>query len=75
MAIESEFENDIYTSDFTLFEKENNYYKKSKETIKQYYHTTKDIADILSDFILIENSGVTLYLEEDKIFLVLKNML
>jgi len=77
LAIESEFENDIYTSDFTLFEKENNGYKKSKETIKQYYHTPQDIENILSDFKLLENNGVTLYLdEEDKIFLVFeKNML
>jgi len=71
LAIESDFENNIYTSDFTLFEKENNCYKKSKETIKQYYHTPKEIEDKLSNFKLLENSGVTLYLDkEDKRFLI-----
>ena len=73
LAIESEFEDNIYSSEFTLFEKENSCYKKSKERIEQYYHRPKDIEDILSDFILVERSGVTLYLdEEDKTFLVFK---
>jgi len=75
LAIDSEFENNIYISEFTLFEKYNGCYKKSKETIKQYYHTSKDIEDILSNFKLLENNGVTLYLEEeDKRFLLFKKI-
>jgi len=76
LTIDSDFEDNIYSSEFTLFEKrENGIYHKSQETIKQYYYTPEEIEEILSDvgLELIENSGVTLYLEEeDKRFLLFK---
>ena len=76
LTIESDFEDNIYSSEFTLFEKrENGIYHKSQETIKQYYYAPKEIEEILSDvgLELIEDSGVTLYLEEeDKRFLLFK---
>ena len=73
LTVDSDFENDEYVSEFTLFEKENNYFKKSQETIRQYYHTVNDIV-ALSGLELLVNDEVTLYgLESaDKKFLVLK---
>ena len=73
LAIESDFEDNIYSSDFTLFEKQNECYIKSKERIKQYYHSKEEIVDIFKEYgmELVDESGVTLYLdEEDKRFLV-----
>ena len=74
LTVDSDFENGEYISEFTLFEKEGVCFKKSQETIKQYYHTVDDIV-ALSDLELLENDEVTLYgLESaDKMFLVLKN--
>jgi predicted TPR repeat methyltransferase len=69
LTIESDFEDNIYSSEFTLFEKrENGIYHKSQETIKQYYYTPEEIEEILSDvgLELIENSGV-LYISKRKI--------
>ena len=73
LTVDSDFENGEYISEFTLFEKEGACFKKSQETIKQYYHTVEDIVT-LSDLELLENDEVTLYgLESaDKKFLVLK---
>jgi predicted TPR repeat methyltransferase len=75
LTVDSDFENGEYISEFTLFEKEGACFKKSQETIKQYYHTVDDIV-ALSDLELLENDEVTLYgLESaDKKFLVLKKM-
>ena len=73
LTVDSDFENDEYVSEFTLFEKENNYFKKSQETIRQYYHTVNDIV-ALSGLELLVNDEVNLYELEsaDKKFLVLK---
>ena len=43
LTVDSDFENDEYISEFTLFEKEGECFKKSQETIKQYYHSVEDI--------------------------------
>jgi len=73
LTVDSDFENGEYISEFTLFEKEGDYFKKSQETIKQYYHTVDDMVT-LSDLELLVNDDVTLYeMEEaDKSFLVLQ---
>ena len=73
LTVDSDFENGEYISEFTLFEKEGECFKKSQETIKQYYHTVDDIV-VLSGLELLANDDVNLYeLEEsDKKFLVLK---
>jgi len=73
VTIDSEYEKGVYTSEFTLFEKENTCYHKSQETIKQYYHTLEDIVQ-MSGLELISDDDVYLYeLEEsDKVFVVLK---
>ena len=73
LTVDSDSEKDEYVSEFTLFEKEVEYFKKSQETIKQYYHTVDDIVN-LSGLKLLINDEVNLYeLEKaDKKFLVLK---
>ena len=74
LTVDSDFENGEYISEFTLFEKEVECFKKSQEIIKQYYHTVNDIV-ALSGLELLINDDVNLYELEssDKKFLVLKN--
>ena len=73
LTVDSDFEKGEYISEFTLFEKEGECFKKSQETIRQYYHTVEDIV-ALSGLELIVNDNVNLYgLESaDKYFVVLK---
>jgi len=73
LTIDSDFENDEYISEFTLFEQEGASYRKSQETIRQYYHTVENIVKY-SGLELLVNDDVNLYeLEEsDKRFVVLK---
>jgi len=75
LTVDSDFENGEYISEFTLFEKEGECFKKSQETIKQYYHTVDDIVE-LSGLELLVNDEVNLYeLEDaDKRFLVFQNV-
>ena len=74
LTVDSDFEEGEYISEFTLFEKSDNAFVKSQETIKQYFHTVDDIVN-LSGLSLIENDDVNLYELEssDKCFLVLRN--
>ncbi len=75
LTIDSDFEDGEYISEFTLFTKENKCFKKSQETIKQYYHTLDEIVT-LSGLELIANNDVSLYKmdEADKLFIVLKKI-
>lgn len=75
LTADSDFEEGEYISEFTLFEKEEECFKKSQETIKQYYHSVEDIVKY-SGLELVVNDDVNLYeLEEaDKRFIVLKKM-
>lgn len=73
LTVDSEFDNNIYQSEFTLFEKEGTRYIKSQENISQYYHTIEDIK-ALTTLTLITQDEVNLYELEssDKHFLVFK---
>jgi len=73
LTVDSDFENGAYISEFTLFEKEGECFKKSQETIRQYYYRVDDIVT-LSGLELIVNDEVNLYELEsaDKNFVVLK---
>lgn len=73
LTIDSDFEADEYTAEFTLFEKERTCFKKSQETINQYYHPLEDIVRY-SGLTFISDDSVNLYDNEeaDKRFLVLK---
>ncbi|RLA66475.1 MAG: class I SAM-dependent methyltransferase [Epsilonproteobacteria bacterium] len=75
LTVDSDFENSVYNSEFTLFEKEGGVFKKSQERIKQYYHKVEEIVK-LSGLELIEQSEIFLYDfdEADKVFVVLKKV-
>ena len=75
LTVDSDYEEGEYISEFTLFEKENACYKKSQETIRQYYHTVDDLVKY-SKLELLVSDEVNLYeLEEsDKTFVVLKKV-
>lgn len=74
VAIDGEFDDDIYRSEFTLFEKiAEDSYSKSKETIEQHYHTVALLSQLLPNMELIVNDKVMLYSDDaDKDFLVFK---
>jgi len=73
LTVDSDFEAGEYSSEFTLFEKEGECFKKSKEMIKQYLHSVEEI-EKLCELKLINQDDVYLYTEEvaDKAFLVFK---
>ncbi|EIF50264.1 class I SAM-dependent methyltransferase [Sulfurovum sp. AR] len=75
LTVDSDFEEGEYHAEFTLFEKEGTYFKKSQETIRQYYHTIDEIVR-LSGLKLLQSDSVTLYdlNEADKAFLVLRKV-
>lgn len=73
LTIDSDFEMGVYSSEFTLFEKEDTAFKKSQEVIKQYYHTVDDMLT-LSGLELLQSDDINLYdfEEADKVFLVFR---
>lgn len=75
LTVDSDFEEGEYIAEFTLFEKEGMLYKKSQETIKQYYHSVEALVKY-SNLELLVNDEVNLYeLEEsDKVFVVLRKV-
>jgi len=75
LTVDSDFEEGEYSAEFTLFEKEENCFKKSQESIRQYYHTVDEIV-MLSGLELLQSDDVKLYdLDEaDKTFLVLRKV-
>lgn len=75
LSIDSDFEDFEYSAEFTLFEKEGPTFKKSQETIRQYYHTIGDIV-LLSGLELVQSDDVNLYDldESDKLFFVLRKV-
>ena len=74
LTIDSDFDDETYESEFTLFEKESDVcFRKSKGTIRQYYHTAEEIDRLLPNMALVSEEGVVLYGdEEDKRFLVFR---
>ncbi len=74
LTIDSDFEDGVYSSEFTLFEQNGDSYSKSKEQISQYYHDSEMIASI-SGLELVTQESVSLYGDEsDKTFLVFKKI-
>jgi len=72
LVIDSEYEEGVYRSDFTLFEKKGDLYARSDAQITQYYHDPVSVAEA-GGLTLIEDIPIALYGEEsDKHFLVLK---
>ena len=75
LTVDSDFEEGVYSAEFTLFEKEGSHFKKSQEIIKQYHHAIDDIV-MLSGLELVQSDDVNLYDfdESDKMFLVLRKV-
>lgn len=73
VTVDSDFEEGEYSAEFTLFEKENGCYRKSQETIQQYYHNLEEIIKA-SGLNLVQSDEVELYElgESDKLFVVLR---
>lgn len=71
LTVDSDFEKSEYTSQFTLFEKENDTFIKYQETIQQYYYRVEDIIH-MSGLELLASEEVSLYgfEEADKRFIV-----
>lgn len=73
LAIDSDYDSGVYTSTFTLFERDKECFTKSSENINQYLHTIQNIADALG-MELLSSTDVMLYSDEpDKSFLVFRN--
>ena len=74
LTIDSDFEDNVYESEFTLFEKEGEVcFRKSNGRIRQYYHTAEEIDRLLPNMLLLEQESVELYGDEaDKHFLVFR---
>jgi len=74
LTIDSEFDEGVSHSEFTLFEKNSDAcFNKSTGVILQFYHTIGELADSLDQMDLIGQSDVTLYAEEaDKQFLIFR---
>ena len=73
LAIDSDFDEGVYEAQFTLFERQDGCYGKSQETIRQYYHTVKEI-ETISGMELVNSQAIELYElgDEDKVLVVLK---
>ncbi len=71
VTIDSDFENGVYVSDFTLFERKGELWRKSTGTIRQYYHTVEAIGHA-TGLKLLKKTKVNLYdaNEADKLFLI-----
>lgn len=60
LSIESFFERKILTTNLTLFEKKDNFFKKHSGQILQYYHNLQTFKDIIN-FKLIETFPIDLF--------------
>ena len=72
LTIDSDFEDGVYVSEFTLFEKETDgRYRKSQEIIEQYYYAIEMIEASLDGMRLVMADDISLYGDGiDKNFLV-----
>ena len=75
LAIESFYENGLYESNFTLFEKNGNVYTKSNDSISQYYYS-QEFFELLSGWEIQSIFPIKLYDMEkfDKTIYILKRV-
>ena len=74
VTIDSDYEEDLgeYFMDFTLFEKEGECFRKTQDSIIQYYHTVADIQK-LTKMKLISKKAIAIYGNKtEKFYLILK---
>ena len=76
LTIDSDFDEEMYESEFTLFEKEDELcFRKSKGIIRQYYHMVEEIDRLLPAMKLVQVKPVALYGDEaDKKFLAFQKI-
>jgi cyclopropane fatty-acyl-phospholipid synthase-like methyltransferase len=74
VTIDSDFDDIEYISEFTLFEKSGNKFKKSQETIFQYYHTVERLEES-TNLKLMSQKGISVYGDEvEKYYLIFKKI-
>ena len=75
VAIDSDFEANCYRAEFTLFEKEGACYRRTSQTIEQFYHTIEHLVEA-SGMQLVADEPLSLYgfEEADKRFIVLQKV-
>ena len=72
VTVDSDFEDNEYYSEFTLFEKVGDYFIKSKENITQYYHKVEALKKV-TKMRLVTKLPISIYGEEvEKYYLVFK---
>jgi len=74
VTIDSDYEEEVgeYYMDFTLFEKEGETFRKSQESIIQYFHTVGEIQK-LTNMRLVSKKPIAIYGDEvEKFYLVFK---
>ena len=74
LAIDSEFDNNIYEAIFTLFiQDSDNRYKKIQKKIHQFYHTIESIDNSSNTLEIVDTREIALYSDTpDKILLVMR---
>jgi SAM-dependent methyltransferase len=73
VTVDSEFEDNIYYSEFTLFQKEGECFIKSQDSIVQYYHTVAEL-ESSTNLELIEKRGISVYGDEvEKFYLIFQS--
>lgn len=71
LSVDATFEDNRLNTQFTLFEKEGELYRKEQSTIVQYFHPLKFFKN-LKNFKVVQSRYLDLYDEKDKAFIVLK---
>lgn len=71
LSVDATFEDNRLNTQFTLFEKEGELYKKEQNTIVQCFHPLKFFKN-LKNFKVVQSRYLSLYDEKDKALIVLK---
>jgi cyclopropane fatty-acyl-phospholipid synthase-like methyltransferase len=71
LSVDATFEDQRLNTQFTLFEKEGELYRKEQSTIVQHFHPLKFFKN-LKNFKVVQSRYLDLYDEKDKAFIVLK---
>ncbi|WP_024953797.1 class I SAM-dependent DNA methyltransferase [Sulfurospirillum arcachonense] len=70
LSIEANFEENILTTNITLFEKEGKTFNKISGEVKQYYHT-KEVFQNLKEFRYVADSPISMFSDEEEKLLIL----
>ena len=70
LSIEALYEDEVLTTNITLFEKSNGYYQKHSGEVSQYFHNKKRFEN-LALFELVSSSPVSMFSDEEEKLLML----